>query len=350
MIDQPRFLFVTCQVHAEPALKREVKQRHAGLRFAYSRPGFVTFKLADDCSFADDFDLDCTFARSHAFSLGKSVAESADQRVQEIWSLAGERPLQRLQVWPRDLYSPGYKDFEPGLTEESRAAAALIWQQRPPHLSGLTDDFGPANPGEQVLDVVLVSEREWWVGVHQVHSRVSGWPGGMLPDALPAEAVSRGYLKMHEALLWSDLPLRPGQRCVEIGSSPGGSSQALLQRGVSVVGIDPAEMHPTLLDHPQFTHVRARAKEVKRSLFSGCDWLTVDINLPPKYTLDTVQGILQAPGVRLKGVLMTLKLGDWELAKNIPEYLKRARSWGIGKVSARQLQHNRQEICVMLRR
>jgi hypothetical protein len=30
----------------------------------------------------------------------------------------------------------------------------------------------------------------------------------------------------------------------------------------------------------------------------------------------------------------------------VPAYLERVRSWGFNQVSARQLQHNRQEICV----
>jgi hypothetical protein len=44
--------------------------------------------------------------------------------------------------------------------------------------------------------------------------------------------------------------------------------------------------------------------------------------------------------------LLTLKLLEWELAESIPEYLFRIRSWGYQHVHARQLQHNRQEICV----
>ena len=49
---------------------------------------------------------------------------------------------------------------------------------------------------------------------------------------------------------------------------------------------------------------------------------------------------------RSLGLLLTLKLLDWKLAEEIPSYLGRIRSWGYRRVQARQLAHNRQEICV----
>jgi 23S rRNA (cytidine2498-2'-O)-methyltransferase len=151
---------------------------------------------------------------------------------------------------------------------------------------------------------------------------------------------------MHEALLWSGFPIRPGERCVEIGSAPGGASQLLMAQGLDVMGIDPAVMDPVVLADPQFRHIRKRSKEVPRREFIGVDWLTCDVNLPPNYTLDAVKAIVSHPGVRFKGLLLTLKLVDWSLAEEIPGFLTRIRAWGFRNVRARQLHHNRQEICV----
>src|SRR5262249_8790407 len=107
-----------------------------------------------------------------------------------------------------------------------------------------------------VADVVIVDDKEWWVGYHREHSLVSSWPGGYCPATLPKGAVSPAYLKMQEALLWSGLQIQPGERCVEIGSAPGGASQCLLAQGLEVVGIDPAEMDAALLADPHFRHIR----------------------------------------------------------------------------------------------
>ena len=74
---------------------------------------------------------------------------------------------------------------------------------------------------------------QWWVGYHRAKSLVSRWPGGLMPLVLPAQAISRAWLKMEEALRWAELPIPQGAHWAEIGSAPGGSSQALVQRGYS---------------------------------------------------------------------------------------------------------------------
>ena len=45
-------------------------------------------------------------------------------------------------------------------------------------------------------------------------------------------------------------------------------------------------------------------------------------------------------------MLLTLKLSDWKLAGQISEYIDRIRGWGYKYVHARQLAHNRHEICI----
>ena len=75
-------------------------------------------------------------------------------------------------------------------------------------------------------------------------------------------------------------------------------------------------------------------------------WLAADSNVAPVHTLDTVEAIVTHPQVQVHGLLLTLKLLQWELADQIPAYLDRVRSWGYRHVKARQLSFNRQEICV----
>jgi 23S rRNA (cytidine2498-2'-O)-methyltransferase len=164
--------------------------------------------------------------------------------------------------------------------------------------------------------------------------------------ALPAGAVSRAWLKMEEALRWSELPIPRGARVAEIGSAPGGASQALLARGFYVLGVDPAEMAPAVLEHPRFTHLRRRSTQVRRREFGKIRWLTADMNVAPNYTLDAVEAIVKHPRVSVRGLLLTLKLSAPDADEHIGEYLDRIRSWGYNLVRARQLQYNRREVCV----
>jgi 23S rRNA (cytidine2498-2'-O)-methyltransferase len=208
----------------------------------------------------------------------------------------------------------------------------------------------PTRPGQLVLDCVLVEPDQWWIGYHRTASIPSRWPGGMFNITLPEGMVSRAYLKMEEALAWSRMPLHAGESWAEIGSAPGGASQALLSRGLQVIGIDPADMDSAVLADPNFTHIKMRGADVRRRVFSDVRYLAADINVAPQYTLDTVEAIVTHPTVKIRGLILTLKLLEWKLADELPTYLDRIRSWGYGQVRARQMHHNRQEVCVTARR
>ena len=353
MPSEPAFLFVTCQRGAEATVKHEIARDWPALRFAYSRPGFLTFKLPPGHGLAGDFDLGSAFARSYGFSLGAVTADTPKERAAEVWQLVHELPIERLHVWSRDAAVAGHHGYEPGPTAEAAAAREIILAAQTEHQAvgahSTASKFQPqpvAEPGDLVLDCVLLEPARWWVGYHRAASLASRHAGGLLPVTTPSHAVSRAYGKMAEALAWSALPIRAGQRIVEIGASPGGAAQALLDAGLLVTGIDPAEIHADVLANPRFTHWRKRGADVRRREFRPFRWLAADLNVAPQYTLDTVEAIVTHPEVDIRGLLLTLKLPDWRLAEELPADLARIQTWGYGNVRARQLAHNRQEVCV----
>ncbi len=346
------FVFVICQTGAEAALKADVARRHSKFRFAFSRPGFVTFKVPEDVRRDRQFQLKSTFARTWGFSVGKVTGETAEQLASDVRSLIEERfpqdgfgKFSHLHVWERDRRVPGDSGYEPGITPLADEAGHLIrdagggaWQSLKLNETAAVED--------RIFDCVLVEPGEWWVGWHRATDIPTTWPGGVPDFELEQPIVSRTYLKMAEALLWSELPIESGDKVVEIGSAPGGSCQALLERGLAVTGVDPAEMDETLLSHPYFTHWKARAKDLKQKQFADFRWLMSDASVAPRYTLDTVERIVTSKAVKIEGLLLTLKLTDLKLAARVPEFHKRIRSWGYRFVRSRQLAYNRQEICV----
>lgn len=349
MIDRPRFLFVTCQMGAERAVKAEIARNLPIARPAFARPGFLTFKLPEQHFLPPAFDLHLVFARATGFSLGGVSGADPEELARKVWELFKGRIVQRVHVWERDRAAPGEHGFEPGLTPlAAEVARRLVAACPQPEMLApqAADPTVPARRGDTVLDCILIEPDQWWVGFHQADAIESRWCGGMLPLEMPAHAVSRAWLKMEEALRWSQLPIPKGARCAELGASPGGATQALLERGLQVVGIDPAEMHPSVLAHPNFTHIRKRVQHVRRREFRKIRWLVCDMNVAPQYTLDAVEAIVTHPLVNVRGMLLTIKLFEWHLAEEVPRYLQRVRSWGYNIVRARQLQHNRQEICV----
>ncbi len=357
-LPQPQFLFVACQVGAEAAVKNELARDWPDFRFAYSRPGFLTFKLPPEVELADDFDLRGVFARAHGFTLGKATGSTLGERVAKVVELAGKTPYDQLHVFARDPVQVGHRGFDPGPTEFTVEAHRAITRalgdpSRTPNSELASTELVadrtptlPARRGDLVLDCILVEPETWWVGYHRVSAIPSRWPGGIFTIEPPADMVSRAYIKMREALAWSRLPLKRGDTIAEIGSAPGGASQAFLEKGLKVIGIDPAEMDERVAAHPKFTHIRKRGHEVRRREFRGVRWLTADINVAPQYTLDAVEAIVTHRDLKIEGLLLTLKLLEWKLADEVPAYLERVRSWGYRHVAARQLSHNRQEICM----
>jgi 23S rRNA (cytidine2498-2'-O)-methyltransferase len=344
-----QFLFVTCQVGAEKAVKGELARRWPAFRLSFSRPGFLTFKLPLEHELPDDFDLESVFARAFAFSLGEVAGETPEELAVGVWEECKGRTIQRIHVWERDRSEAGLHRFEPSITPAAIAAHELLFQHCPRAQNlakNAGDALAPGRKGELIVDCVMLSPNQWWAGFHRANRVASRFPGGMMSLELPADAVSRAWLKMEEGLRWSELPLARGARVAEIGSAPGGASQALLARGMIVTGIDPAEMAPAVLNHPQFTHIRRRSMEVRRRDFQKIRWLTADMNVAPEYTLDSIEAIVTHPRVNIRGLLLTLKLPEWKLAANLPEYLARIRRWGYNHVQARQLQYDRREVCV----
>jgi len=339
-----RFVFVSVQSGAERALKSEIAREHPELRFAFSRPGFVTFRSSEDL--AHDFVLRSVFARTWSFSLGKVNGSDDSQRAREAWRLIGEQlpdePIHPLHVWQRDRALPGDEGYDSAADELARSLGALLIGNQP-----AASKPRIVNGAATIGDLVLVERDEWWLGWHRASTPETRWPGGVPPITPPPRMISRAWLKMVEALEWSELPVQPGDRCVEIGSSPGGSCLALLERGLHVTGIDPAGMDTEVLAHPNFTHIRAIAKNVGRAIFRECRWLVMDANVAPNYTLDTLDGVLGQGGARPEGLVLTLKLTDPALVEKLPAMAERIRRYGYRRVRMRQLAYNRQEICVV---
>jgi 23S rRNA (cytidine2498-2'-O)-methyltransferase len=334
-------------------LKGDVARRHPDLRFAFSRPGFVTFRVADDTAGDSSPTLRSPFARTWGQSLGKVTGADAAELARNAWmSVAkthgpdGGARFRHLHVWQRAGALPGDEGFDAATDTPAQAAGGQLLAARPDSTTSLSLN-AEVRAGESVLDCVLVEPHEWWLGWHRAESPETRWPGGVPLLRVPAGMISRAYLKIEEALRWSELPIRPGDHCVEIGSAPGGSCAALLERGCIVTGIDPAEMDATVLANSRFTHVRARARDVPRAVFRDARWLMSDTNVAPKHTLDTVEAIVTERDVRLEGLVLTLKLTDPKSATELPAFHKRIRGWGYEHVRARQLAFNRQEVCVV---
>ncbi|MDR1477384.1 MAG: hypothetical protein LBJ00_00400 [Planctomycetaceae bacterium] len=443
------FLFIPCQVGCERVLKEEIRELY-NFNSAFSRAGFVTFKVPDELCVDDGGETirllmthlanNSIFARTVSIFLGKlymsgdfeipetehvtatsqsgcsrtkhtdhtSLNISAENLVESIWQLisapkpaapigygissAVSQPkyfINRVHVFSRDCLMTGQNGFEPAVSSDLVELHSKLVSGCPfPKFLGVgSERFDqPAFVGETVLDVVRVDVDSYtqvnskfpklnmetqqceavvqeqiltpipasvyFVGVHfvteesPIHSLYSG---GILPIQLPTDAVSRAWLKFEEGLRWSGISIDAGASCVDIGAAPGGGSQVLLSRGAIVLGVDPAEVAPIVLNNPNFKHIRGRINQTQRFLYKNVRWVIADINVAPKYTLDVLEDVLKYNS-KINGMLFTLKLSTLELAKHIPQFVKRIRKWDFNNIKVKQLVFNRHEVMVAVKK
>lgn len=344
MFEPTQFIYVTCQVGSEALCKAEIADSQPNWKFAFSRRGFLTFKLPEDAKVDPKFVLKSTFARSYGWSVENLQSDNAIELADQVATHLQNTEIEHLHVWQRDSAVPGNKGFEPGQSALAAEVGNLILKKLPADSNLLLNRRAQAD--DLVLDVALVEPNWWWVGWHRVGTTFQRWPGGV-PMFEMEDKISRAYYKLKEALLWSGISIRPNDVCVEVGSSPGGAAQLLLEMGAKVIAVDPAELEDEVANHPNMTYIRKRGREVRKREFSSARWLMADMNVAPKFTLDTIEDIVTNEQVNVSGVVLTLKLLEKSVASEINQFRDRVAKWGFQVIKTRQLAFNRQEFCLV---
>jgi 23S rRNA (cytidine2498-2'-O)-methyltransferase len=317
------FAFATCLPGLEPALKLDVGQRRPELRFAYSRPGLVTFKSPS--TIAPEDPPGTVFARVWGASLGPARdPEDAAHKLAQVGAT-------RVHLVARDPDDEGFD------LSAWRSALGVF-------------PTGEAADGDLVADVIVAADEPAWLGLHRQDARHLPHPGGAIPIEIPADAPSRAYAKIEEAIAWAQLPIAAGQVALEIGAAPGGAVMALAKRGLEVWGVDTGDLAPQVRALPGVHHLAIKVGALRwEQLPARVDWLLVDVNLAPQVALHEIARLMPRIKPTLRGAVITLKLNDWSFVGELPALVKRIESFGFRDVQLRHLPSNRREICCVAR-
>jgi 23S rRNA (cytidine2498-2'-O)-methyltransferase len=164
------FLVTSCQAGAEKLLKAELARTHPELRFAYSRPGLVTFKNSPaDGIVSPTVSISSSFSRVHGASVGQ--ARTASEICVLARQLFSGRPL-CLHVWGRDLGS--VRSTHPAAVSERAAQVVALRRNLVECAPDLWSPSEVADEGSPVLSVILGDEEDLnFVGIHTHELRIS---------------------------------------------------------------------------------------------------------------------------------------------------------------------------------
>lgn len=193
---------------------------------------------------------------------------------------------------------------------------------------------------------VYAAEEAVYAGVSLPEENLSDWNGGAIRFLREEGQISRAKFKLLEAERIFGIEFGSFRRALDIGAAPGGWTSFLLERGLQVTAVDPAKMHPALLENPQLTYLRKNADSVKFEM-NEFDLLVCDMSWNPKLTARLVIDLLYSLAVGGTAVVTIKLLSKKPLAliKEITEMYTDAR---MQIVQAKQLFHNRDEITLYM--
>jgi 23S rRNA (cytidine2498-2'-O)-methyltransferase len=109
---------------------------------------------------------------------------------------------------------------------------------------------------------------------------------------------NRAYLKLWEALTVARRYPGPGDRCLDLGASPGGWTWVLQQLGAEVLSIDKAPLDPAIAALPRVTQLQQSAFALKPEAVGPIDFLCSDVICYPARLLRLVETWLASGLVR----------------------------------------------------
>ncbi|SFI32424.1 23S rRNA (cytidine2498-2'-O)-methyltransferase [Paenibacillus sp. UNC496MF] len=197
---------------------------------------------------------------------------------------------------------------------------------------------------EQILSVFAGTD-ELYVGWGTPAEQLSDWPGGAVRFQREEGQISRAKFKLLEAERAFDLHFETFRDALDIGAAPGGWTQLLLERGLRVTAIDPAELHPKLDGYPRLTALKKNASDVTFAQGSF-DLLVCDMSWSP---MQMAKLVLEKTDALREGAVavITIKLMHKKPLQTIRDVIAKLET-AFELRKAKQLFHNRDEMTIYM--
>ncbi len=203
-----------------------------------------------------------------------------------------------------------------------------------------------------IIVSILCTMYQSYIGISTVEENLSAWPGGARHFAQTPEQISRAEFKLLEALEYFNISLDSGEHVLDLGAAPGGWTRLLLDAGMDVVAVDPANLDPRLSRRKGLEHYRGYAEDYIEEAIRNRETFDVIVNDMRMDAREAARGLAHASRCLKKDgfIISVFKLPHATPTINPLFTLKDAlgiMNKAYGVVQAHQLFHNRQEVTVV---
>ncbi|MGZ5280510.1 MAG: SAM-dependent methyltransferase [Pseudobdellovibrionaceae bacterium] len=158
-------------------------------------------------------------------------------------------------------------------------------QEQLPKVHSKPMDFPTPAPHRQLGAWTMQDEKNIWFS----SETDSPFALGEVPFVEDKSAPSRAYLKLWEFFTVTGRMPKPGDVCMDLGSSPGGWTWVLSNLGCQVISVDKAPLAPELLQNKNIKSIKKDAFTLQPADVGPVDWLFSDIICYPHKLLELVQ-------------------------------------------------------------
>ncbi len=347
---EPRLRLHACRPGWERILAEELGRALPSSRHTVLAAGWTATELADDDAPREPavaFAAQCLPA-AEPLAVPSVAAGAREAAARVVAGLSGHTGPWRLHVFCVETPGSAVRDGRCALIEAA-LREALRHRQRRLLRSLVADPAAPLGPDERLVQLALTAPRRAWLSLadpgdlRRLRRCLSRFRGGIAPVAEDPRPPSRAYLKLLEAEAHLGRRIAAGERCVDLGASPGGWTHVALSRGALVTAVDRAPLRADIMRDPRLTF---RAGDAFKHVPDDppVDWLLCDVIAYPERILELLRRWL---GQRLcRRFCVTVK---FQGASDYPELerLKAILAAAGADFIVRQLAHNRNEVTAM---
>jgi 23S rRNA (cytidine2498-2'-O)-methyltransferase len=156
---------------------------------------------------------------------------------------------------------------------------------------------------------------------------------------------TRAEFKIREAIKAFDVEVTNDFRVLDIGAAPGGWTKVLAGMAQRVVAVDPADLHPSVEEMSNVTHLRCRAEDLPEDV-GEFDLITNDMNISPTESAEIMNVLAEL--LREGGAaIMTVKFVTRERRRHTREAIGILEE-AYTDFRVKRLPHNRYETSVYM--